>query len=206
MIFTTLSSVAITVEQSSFTYNQAGGDGGVICMRSVGKSGSSKVTARGSRFGFNNASGRGGLTAITGGQVDLQESQIYNNTAESGGVVSACISEVKVQMELWVMDEPTNPQLCIFYDTENNFANFTPPIISGSDKFIFTPPIISGSDKFISTLNAALGIAIVSCALVLLLCVIVICIILYLRGVLKCYKREEADSGVDNSQLYVSIN
>ena len=115
VIFTSLSSVAIAVEQSSFTYNQAGSDGGAIYMRSVGKS--SKVSARWSTFGFNDATRRGGMIAVTGGRVDIQESQFYNNTAESGGVVSACISEVKVQMTLWVMDDPTNPQLCSFYNT-----------------------------------------------------------------------------------------
>ena len=101
VIFTILSSVAISVEQSSFTTNQVGGDGGVLYMRSVGKIGSSRVTIRESMFSFNNAivTRRGGVIAITGGQVDIEQTEIYNNKAEMEGVVyiSACISEVKVQ-------------------------------------------------------------------------------------------------------------
>ena len=88
-------------------------------MRSIGKISSSRVTIRGSRFGFNNATRRGGVIAITGGQVDIEQTDIYNNTAEMGGVVSACVSEIHVQKELLIIDDPTNPQLwlCTFYDT-----------------------------------------------------------------------------------------
>ena len=71
-------------------------------MRSVGKSGSSQIIAGESTFGFNNATKRGGVIAITGGVVDIENSQFCNNTAEAGGVVSACISEIKVQMEMWM--------------------------------------------------------------------------------------------------------
>ena len=190
VIFTMLSSVAIAVEQSSFTYNQAGGDGGVMYMRSLGRSGYSQIAIRGSRFGFNNATRRGGVIAVTGGQVDLQEPQIYNNTAESGGVVSACISEVKVQTKLMIVDDPTNPQLCTFYDTENN------------PESLMTPH----NEKCASTLNAALGIAITICILVFILYAIITCIILYLCGVLKCSRGLLASSKIDNTQIYVPIN
>ena len=169
VIFTFLSLVVIAIERNSFTHNQAGGDGGVIYMRSVGKSGSSQIIAGESMFGFNNATKRGGVIAITGGEVDIENSQFYNNTAEAGGVVSACISEIKVQMEMWVMDDPSNPQLCTFYDTGKKIAS----------------PIAFQSDSFISTLNTTLHIAISLCVVCFVLCVIITCIVLYLCGIFK---------------------
>ncbi len=195
VIFTMLSSVAIAIERSSFTYNQAGGDGGVIYIRSVGKSGSSQVIAEESMFGFNNATKRGGVIAITGGQVGIEKSQFYNNTAELGGVISACISEIKVQMKLRVMDDPSNPQLCTLYDTGKKFVS---PIAFGSAR-----------DNLVSTLHTTLGIAVTLCVVCFLLCVVITCIVLYLCGIFKYCKcnckRGGACSNVDNAH-YDSIN
>ena len=193
VIFTMQSSVAIAVEHSSFTYNQAGGDGGVLYMRSAGKSGNCQIAIVRSRFGFNNAARRGGVIAITGGRIDLQKMEIYNNTAESGGVVSACISEVKVQTKLRITDDPTNPQLCTFYDTEDDLEN--PESL-----------VIPHNEKHTLTLNAALGIAITVSVLVLILYAIVTCVILYLCGILKCNRGLLASSNIDNTEIYVPIN
>ena len=163
-------------------------------MRSVGKSGISQFTASWSTFGVNNAARRGGVIAITGGQVDLEESLIYDNGAESGGVVSACISEVKVQTStrLLVMDDPANPQLCAFYDTD---IDYIPPVTSRSEKFVSE-----------SKLNATFGVAITVSVVCLLLCVVITCIVLYLCGMLNCCKRRESGSGVDNTPVYVPLN
>ena len=167
VIFTMLSSVAINIYQSSFTYNQAGGDGGVMYIKSLGKRGSSQLTIRESRFSFNNATRRGGMIAVIGGQVDIsEETLINNNTAATGDIISTSISEIHIQNELVITDDPINPQLCTFYDTNERRKTTT---ISHT----------TSTSSNIPTINAALSFSIVIFVLMLLLYTIAICIILY---------------------------
>ena len=100
----------LAVEGSVFGNNMAGGDGGVIygCRNFTGvfnqtvftnncavDSGGvmyltdSQVTIFDSTIGFNQA-GRGGAIAIFRGSLEIENSNVFNNTAEVGSVISAC--------------------------------------------------------------------------------------------------------------------
>ena len=157
----------------------------------MGKSGNSQLTIRESRVGFNNASRRGEVIAVTGGQVDVsEETVIYNNIAGMGDVVSACVSEIHIQGALLITDDPSNPQLCNYYD------------VSARIKFKPTPiSHVTSTSSYVPTVNAALSISILVCILMFILYSIVVCIILYLCGVLK-HKRQ-VGSKVETTQVYV---
>ena len=183
VIYANYSSVVISVYQSSFTNNLAGEDGGVMYVGRVCSQ--VRVDKSTGSSTFNNAAGRGGVIAIFGGQLDIRGTNIYNNTTSLGGVVSACASDVTIQEELLVTDDPTNPLCTLYGDTD--FKSTTT-----------TSLVITSPNKSALIIYATLGI---SCILVLVLYIIIMCIILYLSGMFRCKTGE-----VNNPHIYIPIN
>ena len=83
-----------TITYSTFTNNRAGGDGGVMYVESA----SSQVKIRKGTFSYNQATDRGGVIAINGSTLLISGANICNNnnTANLGGVISACKSKVRI--------------------------------------------------------------------------------------------------------------
>ena len=110
-----------TIFYSSFTNNQAGSSGGVM---HVGRAGS-HVTVSQSTFGFNMASYRGGIIAIIGSTLEVNGTSIFENTAELGEVVSACISNVTItNPDLLAIQDPIY-SFCSIYDSSNTTVSKT---------------------------------------------------------------------------------
>ena len=105
-----------TIINSTFTNNQAGGDGGVMY---VGRAGS-RVTMNQGSFSFNSATNRGGVIAIVGSTLEINRAVIFDNTAESGDVISACNSNVKFNNNpiLLANQDPTY-SFCLLYNNSN---------------------------------------------------------------------------------------
>ena len=113
------------IARSSFVNNQAGADGGVVNVERAG----SQVRISDSIFGFNSAGDRGGVIAIVGSMLEINNSNSYNNTADLGGVISACNSEILVsseEFEVFVTPDPIH-QVCTLYDGYITHYNITPP-------------------------------------------------------------------------------
>ena len=109
--YTELNRVQFDISHSSFTNNLAGEEGGVIHVRRGG----SHVGVRRSSFGNNTAIDDGGVVVIVGGTLDVQETNFYNNTANSGGIITACNSGVAVSDDLLASVDPDHP-VCTRYD------------------------------------------------------------------------------------------
>ena len=110
-----------TISSSSFTNNQAGGDGGVIF---VGRA-SSKVKVTNSIFSYNSATGRGGAIAITGSTLHINGASLCKNTAKLGRVISACRSNVVItNPTISSTPDPTN-SFCTLYDCSNSTYIFS---------------------------------------------------------------------------------
>ena len=82
----------ISSEEVSSVTTQAGDDGGVM---SIGRL-NCFVSIDESLFDFNYAADRGGVIALIASSLfmEINRTNIYNNTAEFGGVMSACNSQV----------------------------------------------------------------------------------------------------------------
>ena len=80
------------IVNSSFTDNQAGGDGGAMY---IGRAGC-HVTIYGSTFSDNYAAERGGVIAIIGSTLQLNQGSVYENFARTGEVVNSCNSNVTI--------------------------------------------------------------------------------------------------------------
>lgn len=82
---------------SQFSENTAGDDGGVFLIGRL----NSKIVFKESIFDFNAAEDRGGVVAIVASSMNMEinRTNIYNNTAQFGGVISACNSQVTLMGE-----------------------------------------------------------------------------------------------------------
>ena len=168
-----------TLNQSSFINNQADEDGGVICvtigndtLRNMEKS-RIKINNE-SKFTFNTAVRSEGIIAIFGGQLVINSRQICcSNTANLGGIIKACKSDIMISMqdELFHRVDPVDMQ-CTLYE----------------NLFLFNTTH-SNSACYSSSLHPKntilIGISIMLFILVLVLLTILICVILYLYGIFK---------------------
>jgi predicted outer membrane repeat protein len=125
--------VQFRISHSLFTNNQAGGQGGVLAARRSG----SHVGAERSTFGNNTANDRGGVFFILGGSLKIKETNLYGNEAKSGGVISACHSEVVAFDDLVDTADDVYP-VCSHYDGEIDGFNITAP--TDDDDVITTKP------------------------------------------------------------------
>ena len=82
------------IRRSQFSENMAGDDGGVMLIGRL----NCYVSIDETIFDFNSAGDRGGVVAIIASSMfmEINRTNIFNNTAQFGGVISACNSEVTV--------------------------------------------------------------------------------------------------------------
>ena len=105
---------ALFISHTSFTNNQGAKQGGVMY---VGRKGSQVKISR-STIDFNNAS-RGGFATILGSSLEITTTNIFNNTAESGKVISACTSDITVSDQLLTSTDPTY-SVCTLFNGDIN--------------------------------------------------------------------------------------
>ena len=91
---------ALFISHTSFTNNK-GRQGGVMYLRRKG----TKAKISRSIIGFNNAI-RGGFATVHGSSLEITTSNIFNNTAETGEVISACNSDISVSDQLTNATDP----------------------------------------------------------------------------------------------------
>ncbi len=112
------------IRRSEFSYNSAGDDGGVMFIGRV----NSRVNISECVFSFNIASGRGGVAALIGSTMYLQLNNIFNNTAEYGGIISACNSVVIVMEDALFMTPDPVYSFCILYNGHIVHYHISPPV------------------------------------------------------------------------------
>ena len=102
-----------TINESIFINNRAGDDGGVMYL---GRSGS-LVQLYGNSFTANTAVDRGGVVAVFGSAINITNTNMQNNMARSGDVISACNSD-DMNNILIDLNEQIDPQhaVCTLYD------------------------------------------------------------------------------------------
>ena len=108
-----LSTYAITL--TSFTNNRAGENGGAMYIGVP----NSQITIGWSILAFNQASSRGGAIDITGCTLTVIQTSIYSNSAKSGGVASACKSNVNISNPKVHSRKDLNHSFCTLYDSFN---------------------------------------------------------------------------------------
>ena len=113
------------IRRSQFSENTAGDDGGVMLIGRL----NSFVSIDESIFDFNNAVDRGGVIALIASSIfmEINRTNIFNNTAEYGGVMSACNSQVTLFDDyLFVTVDPLL-SFCTLYEGDIRHFNITAP-------------------------------------------------------------------------------
>ncbi len=125
VFYTYVHASSYNIRGSQFTNNSAGDDGGVLFLGRV----NSQVSIDESILSWNNAGDRGGVVAIIASSmfIEINRTNIFNNTASFGGMISACNSEVTVlEEELFVSEDPVY-SFCTLYDGDVRYFNITSP-------------------------------------------------------------------------------
>ena len=113
------------IRRSQFSENMAGDDGGVMLIGRL----NCYVSIDETIFDFNSAGDRGGVVAIIASSMlmEINRTNIFNNTAQFGGVISACNSQVTLLDDsLFVTVDPVLP-FCMFYEGDIQHFNMTAP-------------------------------------------------------------------------------
>ena len=108
------------IRRSQFSENMARGSGGVILIGRL----NCYVSIDETIFDFNSAGDRGGVVAIIDSSMlmEINGTNIFNNTAQFGGVISAYNSQVTLlEHGLFVTMEPLLP----LYEGDIRFFNIT---------------------------------------------------------------------------------
>ena len=113
------------IRRSQFSENSAGDDGGVLF---IGRPNSS-VSIDETIFDFNSAADRGGVIALIASSIfmEINRTNIYNNTAEFGGVMSACNSQVTLLDDSLVATVDPLLSFCTLYEGDIRHFNITVP-------------------------------------------------------------------------------
>ena len=129
---------------STFSQNTAGDDGGVLF---VGRA-DSEVRIYNSLFTDNNAIDRGGIITIVAGTVMINRTNLLGNTATSGGIISACNSRISVEnaRDLQMRVDPVSP-ICMYYSGDVDRYDLSIPQNYGMIESI-TPPVSWQCDSF----------------------------------------------------------
>ena len=101
----------INISQSTFSRNSAGDNGGVMFIDGTGNS----INAIMSTFSYNGALNRGGVFLTSLSELEITETNFYNNTANLGNSIYACGGTVNVPDEFFVIPDPHIP-FCHQYD------------------------------------------------------------------------------------------
>ncbi len=123
VFYTYVHASSYNIRGSQFTNNSAGDDGGVLFLGRV----NSQVSIDESILSWNNAGDRGGVVVIIASSmfIEINRTNIFNNTATFGGMISACNSEVTVlEGELFVSEDPVYT-FCTLYDGDVTYFNIT---------------------------------------------------------------------------------
>ena len=169
--------IYISLNQSLFTSNKAIEDGGMMYakIKRITSWRDDKIVLNiyDSNFTFNTAIRSGGIIAIFEGQLDIDKAQICcNNTANFGGVIKACNSEVMMQEKLFTRDDPMDMQY-ILYDSLhaiNSPSTTHPPQPA---------PITCDNSSIHHSIAALIGIIVLLLVLILVLSTILMCITCY---------------------------
>ena len=135
------------IRRSQFSENTAGHDGGVILIGRL----NCYVNIDETIFDFNSAGNRGGVISMVASSLymEINRTNIFNNTAQFGGVISACNSEVTLRGDsLIVIVDPLLP-FCKLYEGTVQHANITPPpetIITTEPMVTTEPPVHTQSE------------------------------------------------------------
>ena len=134
VIYTYIYPSNYSISGSQFSYNSAGNDGGVMYIASA----NSFVSIDGSIFDHNRAVNRGGVTAIIDSSMEMNGTNTFNNTAQLGGVISACNSQITfTDYNLSVTADPVQP-FCMLY--EGDIKAFNNPLPQVPDISLPTVP------------------------------------------------------------------
>ena len=113
------------IRRSQFSENTAGDDGGIVFIGRL----NSFVSIDESIFDFNSAVDRGGVIALIASSIfmEINRTNVFNNTAEYGGVMSACNSQVTLFDDyLFVTVDPLL-SFCKLYEEDVRHYNITSP-------------------------------------------------------------------------------
>ena len=109
-----------TITNSNFSGNGAGINGGVMFIGGLQNVSGSDVSVNQSSFSCNHATERGGVFDISNNAVlEIHSAYIFNNTANQGGVISACDSEVTISGDYGLIRHDDGDKECILYDDKN---------------------------------------------------------------------------------------
>ena len=109
------------ISGSTFMHNVAGDDGGAVF---VGRKGS-QLRTKNSVFISNNATDRGGAICVIGSTLNIAQTNIYGNSANTGKQISACNSFVLAFIP--GRKDPNFPY-CSLYDTDIVSTHYSPPV------------------------------------------------------------------------------
>jgi predicted outer membrane repeat protein len=113
------------IRRSQFSENMAGDDGGVMLIGRL----DCYVSIDETIFDFNLAGDRGGVISMTASSLymDINRINIFNNTAQFGGVISACNSQVTPMGDSLVLTVDPLMPFCKLYDGNVQHANIMSP-------------------------------------------------------------------------------
>ena len=140
----------ISINESTFMNNRAGRDGGVMYV----ERNSSTVSITKTIFANNSARGRGGVVAILGSELDINLTNLNNNTATNGDVISSCNGRVTFEDRQFIERADPNNSFCSFYDNYMNNSNNITKTINPNDVGIPTTSMASMYMYTIPTLVA----------------------------------------------------
>ena len=124
-VFAIFSRSIFRINFTSFFNNQAGVEGGVMYVRDTNSSVSISTV---SKIGFNRAEKRGGVISINGSSLLIGDTNIFNNSADMGAVISACSANVSISpLTLYHYNDPNFPN-CLLYDVIEPSTVTTPTI------------------------------------------------------------------------------
>ena len=126
---------ALFISHTSFTNNKASNQGGVMYLRRKG----SEVKISRSTIGFNNAT-RGGFATVHGSSLEITTSNIFNNTAETGEVISACSSDISVSDQLTIATDPVY-SVCTLISGNIDDTDLEPTTAASTDTQVDTTTI-----------------------------------------------------------------
>ena len=135
------------IGRSQFSENMAGDDGGVMLIGRL----NCYVSIDETIFDFNSAGNRGGVISMVASSLYMliNRTNIFNNTAQFGGVISACNSEVTLRGDSLVVTVDPLLRFCKLYEGTVQHANITPPpetIITTEPMITTEPPIHTQSE------------------------------------------------------------
>ena len=130
------------IRRSQFSDNAAGDDGGVMFIGRL----NSLVSIDESIFDFNSAYDRGGVIALIASSMymEINRTNIYNNTAQFGGIISACNSEITFEEDILTAYVDPLLSFCTLYGGDIRYFNLTipepEPITTAAPQTTTVPP------------------------------------------------------------------